>query len=133
MAGRSPRGPGYIYTLVNSTNPNEIKIGLSVDPIRRVKQLHTSGTAKPMRIKYVWKVPNMKVAEDAAHEIMKGHRVNQRREFFHLVPENAALDLETPHPHFGGDELANEYLHAMREHIEDNWDNINIDYVRVCA
>jgi len=133
MAGRSPKGPGYIYILVNSTNPNEIKIGLSVDPVRRVKQLHTSGTAKPMYFQYVWEVPNMKVAEDAAHEIMKGHRVNRRREFFHLVPEDAALDLETPHLHFGGHELAEEYLHTVRELIEDGWEYLNIDYKLVLA
>ena len=53
MAGQSPSGPGYIYILVNETNPNEIKIGLSVNPARRVKQLHSSGTAMPMYFKYL--------------------------------------------------------------------------------
>mgnify|MGYP000488240578 CR=1 FL=1 len=131
MAGRSPRGPGCIYILVNSTNPNEFKIGLSVDPVRRVKQLHSSGTAKPMYFQYVWHVPNMKIAEDAAHQVMSGHRVNPKREFFHLVSEEAALDLETPHQHFGGHELADGYLHTVRELIEDGWDYLGIEHTRV--
>ena len=131
MAGKSPSGPGYIYILVNETNPNEIKIGLSVDPVRRVKQLHTSGTALPMYFKYVWEVSNMKIAEEAAHEIMRGHRVNPRREFFHLVPADAALDLETPHPHFGGHDLADVYLETVRELIEDGWDYLRIEYTLV--
>lgn len=131
MAGKSPKGPGYIYILVNSTNPNEIKIGLSVDPVRRVQQLHSSGTAMPMYFQYVWYVPNMKLAEEAAHEVMRGHRVNPRREFFHLVPANAALDLETPHQHFGGHDLADVYLHTIRELIEDGWEYLNINYARI--
>ena len=131
MTGRSPKGPGYIYILVNRTNPNEIKIGLSVDPVRRVKQLHSSGTAMPMYIQYVWYVPNMKLAEEAAHEVMRGHRVNPRREFFHLVPEDAALDLETPHQHYGGHDLADVYLQTIRVLIEDGWDYLNIEYERV--
>ena len=32
MVGRSPKGPGYIYIFVNDTNPNEVKIGLSINP-----------------------------------------------------------------------------------------------------
>ncbi|BCN23952.1 GIY-YIG nuclease family protein [Vibrio alfacsensis] len=128
MVGISPKRPGYVYIFVNSTNPNEIKIGLSVNPGRRIKQLHSSGTAKPMYIQYLWKVPNMKEAEQAAHEVMAGHRVNHRREFFHLVTEGAALDLETPHPHFGGHELAGVYLHSIRELIENGWDYIDMAY-----
>lgn len=131
MAGKSPKGPGYIYILVNSTNPNEIKIGLSINPVRRVQQLHSSGTAMPMYFQYVWYVPNMKLAEEAAHEIMRGHRVNPRREFFHLVPANAALDLETPHQHFGGHDLADIYLHTIRELIENGWKYLNINYTRI--
>ena len=133
MVGKSPKEPGYIYILVNSTNPNEIKIGLSVDPVARVKQLHSSGTAMPMYFQYVWYVPNMKLAEEAAHEVMRGHRVNPRREFFHLVPDSAALDLETPHQHFGGHDLADVYLHTIRELIEEGWDYLNINYVRITS
>lgn len=131
MAGITPSGPGYIYILVNETNPNEFKIGLSVDPVRRVKQLHTSGTALPMYFKYVWKVINMKEAEHAAHAVMSGHRVNSRREFFHLVPADQALYLETPHPHLGGHDLADVYLEAVRELIEDGWDYLDIKYTLV--
>ncbi|HFQ5397133.1 TPA: GIY-YIG nuclease family protein [Vibrio vulnificus] len=128
MAGRSPKEPGYIYILVNSTNPNEFKIGLSVDPGRRAKQLHSSGTAQPMYFQYVWSVTNMKLAESVAHEIMGGHRVNPKREFFHLVPEGSELELETPHQHFGGHDLADQYLHTVRELIEDGWDYLEIEY-----
>lgn len=84
----------------------------------------------PMYFQYVWWVPNMKLAEDAAHEIMRGHRVNPKREFFHLVPNSAALDLETPHPHFGGHDLADVYLETIRELIEEGWDFLEINYTR---
>jgi len=122
MSGKSPSRQGFIYIFVNTTNPNEIKIGLSEDPVRRRQQLHSSGTAEQMYIKYIWEVSNMKLAEKIAHEVMKGHRVNPKREFFHLVPKSDALDLETPHQHFGGHELADIYLQTVRELIEYAWD-----------
>lgn len=128
MAGTSPNEPGYIYILLNDTNPNEFKIGLSVEPNRRIKQLHTSGTALPMIPRYLWEVSNMKIAETAAHDIMNYHRVNPRREIFHLVPADSATDLETPHPHLGGHDLADLYLETVCERIEEIWDHIGIDY-----
>ncbi|NOJ09386.1 GIY-YIG nuclease family protein [Vibrio splendidus] len=131
MVGRSPKGPGYIYIFVNDTNPNEVKIGLSINPVARQKQLHSTGTARSMNLHTIWEVPNMKEAELIAHEVMKGHRVNPRREFFHLVPEEASLELETPHQHFGGHDLADEYLCTLSRLIEDAWDYCDIDYTQV--
>ncbi|EGQ7698210.1 TPA: GIY-YIG nuclease family protein [Vibrio parahaemolyticus] len=121
-------GHGYIYLFVNENNPNEIKIGLSQDPIRRRKELHTTSTPLPMYIKYIWAVRNMREAEKVAHYRMRGHRINDRREFFNIVTDEAALELETPHQHFGGHDLADIYLDRLRELIEDDWECCGIYY-----
>ncbi|MCG9777609.1 GIY-YIG nuclease family protein [Photobacterium damselae] len=121
---------GYIYLFVNENNPNEIKIGLSKDPIRRRKELHSTGTPLPMYIKYIWAVRNMREAEKIAHHRMREHRINDRREFFNIVTDEGALELETPHQHYGGHELADVYLGALRELIEDDWEYCDIYYER---
>lgn len=45
---------GYVYILRDRVNNNEIKVGLSKDPISRIKQLHNTSTALPMYLYYVW-------------------------------------------------------------------------------
>ncbi|WP_408607700.1 GIY-YIG nuclease family protein [Enterovibrio coralii] len=96
-------------------------------PVARRKQLHTTGTAEPMHIHTVWKVSNMIEAETIAHQVMVGHRVNRKREFFHLVTESDVDKLATPHPHFGYD-LADDYLYTISVLIEKAWEDLEIDY-----
>ena len=54
---------GYVYILRDRLNNNEIKVGLSKDPISRIKQLHNTSTALPMYLYYVWEVQDMIYAE----------------------------------------------------------------------
>ncbi|HCE2702332.1 GIY-YIG nuclease family protein [Vibrio alginolyticus] len=131
---------GYIYIFVNTTNPNEIKIGLTNDPIRRRQELHTTGTAELMYVQQLWLVEDMGRAEKIAHDRMAGHRVNDKREFFHLVTEDMAIDqinlptrqqLEIPHQIFGGHELAADYIYTISELIEEDWDYRGIKYREV--
>lgn len=124
------KGHGYIYLFVNENNPNEIKIGLSIDPVRRRQELHSTGTSLPMNIKYLWSVHDMRKAEKIAHFSMRDHRINDRREFFNIVTSEAAQHLETPHQHYGGHDLADIYLHSLRERIEDDWEYSDIYYQR---
>ncbi|GAB3530724.1 GIY-YIG nuclease family protein [Photobacterium alginatilyticum] len=124
------QGYGYIYLFVNENNPNEIKIGFSKDPITRRQQLHTTGTAQPMYIKYLWAVKDMREAERVAHYRMRGHRINDQREFFNIVTEDGALELEVPHQHYGGHDLADVYLDCLRNLIEDDWEYCGIHYER---
>ncbi|MDE1225682.1 GIY-YIG nuclease family protein [Vibrio aestuarianus] len=126
------KGHGYIYVMLDQLNPNLIKIGLSKEPIDRQAQLYTTSTALPMTIKYIWTVTDMKLAEDVAHFFMRGHRVNGRREFFELVTPTAAIetDLETPHQHYNGEELADVYLYSLMEELESQWDYMGVEYRR---
>jgi len=115
--------PGFIYIFRNFLNNNLIKVGLSKDPIARNKQLHTTGTELPMTIYHVWHVNNMRLAEQAAHDILSGHRVNNRREFFEIAPL----------PHFNEFERTNydvtsEFLYTLTGLIEDGWDYLEIQY-----
>lgn len=131
---------GYIYIFVNATNPNEIKIGLTNDPIRRRQELHTTGTAELMYVQKLWLVDDMGQAERIAHVRMAGHRVNDKREFFHLVTSDMAINqinlptrqqLEIPHQFFGGHDLAADYIDTLSGLIEEDWDDWRIKHLEV--
>lgn len=115
--------PGFIYIFRDCLNNNPIKVGFSKDPLARRKQLHTTGTALPVTIYYVWDVSDKYLAEEAAHEILSGHRVNGRREFFEIAPL----------PHFGSFERTNyditsDFLYTLRGLIEEGLNFLAIIY-----
>lgn len=81
----SDRHPGeFVYVFRDQLNLNLIKVGFSNNPIRRRSELHTTATARPHEIYYVWQVDNMKKAETAVHGFLEEHRVNPKREYFEL-------------------------------------------------
>ena len=121
---------GYIYLFVNSTNPNEIKIGKSVSPMERLRQLHNTSTARPMYAYYIWEVKAMTQAEKIAHANLDDRRISKDREFFNVITEDEALfaNLEVPVQHGQGHDLVEGYLLTIREILERAWDYWEVDY-----
>lgn len=123
MRKRPERQSGFIYILRDHLNNNLIKVGFSKDPLARRKQLHTTGTALPMTIYHVWHVNDKYLAEQAAHEVLRDHRVNERREFFEIAPL----------PHFSEFERTNydvtsDFLYTLKGLIEEGWNFLDIKY-----
>jgi len=71
--------------------PNLVKIGKTAqdDPETRVSQLYTTGVPVPFDIEYACKVPNPTEVEAALHVAFAPNRINPRREFFEIEPEQA--------------------------------------------
>lgn len=82
------QGPGFVYVFRNldPTWYNRIKVGLSVDPIERTRQLYTTGVPYPFVPYYAWAVTNMAYAERIAHAVLSDHRLLSSREHFDVVP-----------------------------------------------
>lgn len=79
--------PGFIYVLRDrGEHSNEIKVGYSIHPHKRARELHTTGTIWKMAVYSVWEVTNMRLAEKTAHEVLHLHRVRPGREFFEIMP-----------------------------------------------
>lgn len=84
------RVPGFVYVL-RSTDPtwyNRIKVGLSLDPIARSKQLYSTGVPFPFYPYYAWAVTDMAYAEHVAHVVLSDHRLLDSREHFDVIPEH---------------------------------------------
>jgi hypothetical protein len=89
-------GPGWVYVLSNDAHPHFVKIGHSTDaPESRVAEIHSTGVPLPFIVEFKIYVEECGGLEAAAHEELKGSRVNPKREFFRISVEEAAKCIAT--------------------------------------
>ena len=87
---------GIVYVLTNPAMPKMVKIGKTGREVEtRLNDLYTTGVPLPFECAYAAKVADMDRVEKAFHNAFGPYRVNQRREFFSIEPEQAIglLDL----------------------------------------
>ncbi|MBH0074014.1 GIY-YIG nuclease family protein [Pseudoalteromonas sp. SWYJ118] len=76
----------HVYIMRDPRNHNDIKVGFSINPIERRKQLYRTNTPLPFNLSAVWAVSDQRIAESIAHFRLSDHRINDRREWFEIVP-----------------------------------------------
>jgi hypothetical protein len=88
-----------VYVLTNPAMPSLVKIGRTSgqDANVRIGQLYTTGVPVPFKLEYACKVPNPVEVEQAMHIAFGPHRVNPKREFFRIEPEQAIAILRLLH------------------------------------
>lgn len=81
----------FVYVLTNESMPGLVKIGMTDDTSTnaRIGQLYTTGVPLPFNLEYACEVPNARQVEQALHVAFAPHRINARREFFRMEPEQA--------------------------------------------
>ena len=85
-----------VYILVNQSMPDLIKVGITDDLERRMKELDKTGVPLPFECFYAVEI-NESLApkiEKKIHEGFDDKRVRQNREFFSATPEQAKSILE---------------------------------------
>lgn len=97
-----------VYVLSNSAMPGYIKIGYTKqsDAQLRIDQLYTSGIPVPFDLEYACKVKNAEEVEKALHIAFGPARVNSKREFFKIDPEQAIAILKLLHTEDATSEVA---------------------------
>ena len=81
--------PEYVYALTNPAMPGIVKVGKTQDVQQRVRNLSShSGVPVPFEIELAVKVEDAKRLEDALFSVLRGSRVNQKREFFEVDVED---------------------------------------------
>jgi hypothetical protein len=88
-----------VYVLTNPVMPGLVKIGYTKqkDAKIRIDQLYTTGVPIPFDICYACKVPNAEEVETALHIAFAPARINPKREFFKIDPEQAIAILKLLH------------------------------------
>lgn len=88
-----------VYILTNPAMPGLVKIGRTSqdDAQLRLDQLYTTGVPVPFELVFACHVPNSVEVEQALHIAFSPQRVNPRREFFRIEPEQALAILRLLH------------------------------------
>lgn len=88
-----------VYVLTNSAMPGLVKIGFTTqtDANLRISQLYTTGVPVPFNLEFACNVQNAEEVERALHEAFAPNRINPRREFFQINPEQAIAILRLLH------------------------------------
>lgn len=86
---------GTVYVLTNPAIPNMVKIGKTTRNVElRLADLYSTGVPLPFECEYAAKVKDVDKTEKAFHTAFEPSRVNPRREFFNINPEQAIAVLE---------------------------------------
>ena len=83
-----------VYILTNESMPDTIKVGITDNLDRRVRELDNTSTPLPLECYYAVEVENASTIEKKIHEGLDDKRVRQNREFFNATPEQAKAILE---------------------------------------
>ena len=96
-----------VYVLTNPAMPGFVKIGKTAieDVNQRLSQLYTTGVPFPFELQFACKVRNSDEVEQALHRAFAPNRVNARREFFKIEPDQAIAILKLLHVEDATDEI----------------------------
>ena len=85
---------GIVYVLTNPAMPGMVKIGQTTNEItNRMNELNTTGVPLPFDCLFACEVDDCKIVENSLHKAFYPYRVNPRREFFEIDPEQAIVIL----------------------------------------
>ncbi|WP_110457423.1 GIY-YIG nuclease family protein [Shewanella algidipiscicola] len=129
-----PHGPGFVYVMREPENLNQIKIGLSIDPIRRARELDTTGRAQELDVYFAIQVEDMKRVETIIHNYFDYLRY-PGTEFFMVVHPQQEIDLGNPK--CLDDDTMDIYLDTRIDEICDGlssigikWREVSVGYLR---
>ena len=88
-----------VYVLTNPAMPGLVKIGQTSqeDANLRISQLYATGVPVPFHLEFACRVEDSEAVEQALHIAFAPNRVNPRREFFRIDPEQAIAILRLLH------------------------------------
>jgi len=85
---------GIVYVLTNPTMPGLVKIGQTINEItNRMNELNTTGVPLPFDCLFACEVDDCKLVENSLHKAFYPQRINPKREFFEIDPDQAIVIL----------------------------------------
>ena len=107
---------GWIYAMTNPSMPGLTKVGMTTrEPEARLLEANTSGTwgpPTPYTLEFAKKVSKPLQKEKELHAIMKKERINPRREFFSISPEEVLKLFDLIDGEMGDETVIDETLYV---------------------
>ena len=124
MSFTSENDYGLVYVLTNSAMPGIVKIGMTqrADLEQRMRELYGTGVPVPFDCAYACKVKSgkTKMLEQALHGAFEPYRVNPKREFFEIKPEQAISILSYCNE---GEDVTNEVREEIKSELTQEEQN----------
>jgi len=124
-----------VYVLSNPAMPGLLKIGRTAneDAGARIAALYTTGVPVPFKLEFACRVVDADEVERALHIAFGPSRLNPRREFFRIEPEQAIAILKLLHTENATEEIEaqpdniDEQSLAAAEELQKRRPNLNFD------
>ena len=85
---------GVVYVIANPAMPGLVKIGQTTNIItNRMNELNTTGVPFPFDCLFACEVDDCKLVENSLHKAFYPNRINPKREFFEIDPDQAIVIL----------------------------------------
>jgi hypothetical protein len=85
---------GIVYILTNPAMPGLVKIGQTTNDItNRLNERNTTGVPFPFDCLFACETDDCKLVENSLHKAFHPYRVNPKREFFRISPDQAIVIL----------------------------------------
>lgn len=128
-----------VYVLTNPAMPGIVKIGRTAheDANARIAQLYTTGVPVPFTIEFACRVQNAEEVEKALHIAFTPNRVNPKREFFRIDPEQAIAILKLLHTEDATTEIVQQPTSldqqsiAAAEQLKSRRPNLNFEEMSI--
>ena len=83
---------GIVYVLTNPAMPGLVKIGITSGGLSiRMNELNTTGVPLPFECLFACEVDDCKLVENSLHKAFYPNRINPKRDFFEIDPEQAIV------------------------------------------
>ncbi|MEX5748917.1 GIY-YIG nuclease family protein [Massilia sp. X63] len=116
----------FVYMMMMEGDASRLKIGYSNNPIRRSKELYSTGVPFPYHVLHAWSVRDMIAAEKIVHNALRDYRINPNREIFEVYEKFPdSIDYNLPDV-INGLNIANELAYF----INQLFDSLGVEYGR---
>ncbi len=83
-----------VYVLINEAMEGYVKIGITANVEKRMKELDTTPVPLPFECFYAARVGDARMVERHLHDAFSDYRVRSKREFFRIAPERVVSALK---------------------------------------
>jgi len=110
---------GFVYVATNESLDGVVKIGISTDPVSRIRKLKSTGVPTSFSLAWAHMFKKPEVIEAAFQEYFRECRVANDREFFKMSVEEATEYLNNKVFHDNGNVERFDILCTMQDEISD--------------
>ncbi len=119
-------GAGYVYFLQDQLHINRIKIGRTLNPHRRIEELHGTSSALRPILRALWVAQDCTYLEISIQNMFDRNRIAANREWFLIASQDHFSAEEREHP-----SVMDVFLNAWIDQVNEAIETVGVDAQQV--